>query len=273
MGTDTIRQHYVPCCYLENFGRNGNKGRKTEIYSLNLQSQKICIGSVEAYAYENRFYDIESDLFPQQLLESFFVDVEGEYASLLRQFIALAESEVLPIKTKEELAAQFSFQYIRTREYRNNYREILRELCNHFPQIASRFSTSKEIKDYIQQVHNSEILGFQSANYYANLFFFRKWMILVNKSTIPFVTSDNPVCMIYHSSEYYPAITSPKTKTFIPITPTLAILMVDSSLGDWSDRDVLALAGEEFVRAFNRHVLENATRFVFANNENLLQYL
>lgn len=126
--SQTTKQHYVPVCYLANFGTDGNKGRESTVYYLNIVDNKRGISGVESFPKEKGFYDIDSLGEDKDVFERLFTQLEGEFSSCLRKLIGLvvvnaseriSDKVLLPSEDKSVFAAQLAMQITRTRTFRD----------------------------------------------------------------------------------------------------------------------------------------------------------
>lgn len=101
--------------------------------------------------------------------------------------------------------------------------------------------------------------------------FYGLWLILLNDSDIPFVTSDNPAV------PYYPTRNHSRASIYVPISPEIAIL-IDADMnnrtvkyplkkGISSKTDSFAVPKEEYIEKFNELIVKAAEERVFSNNQ------
>lgn len=104
-------------------------------------------------------------------------------------------------------------------------------------------------------------IGIKSLNDLALKFYKFPWLILQNETEIPFITSDNPVCLDFHSFSF--------VYHYFPITPRLAVVIKptredlpqEKSLAD------LATVNLDGVNHYNRLVIKSAENLVVFNCE------
>jgi len=86
------------------------------------------------------------------------------------------------------------------------------------------------------------------------------WLIMTNKTDIPFITSDNPVCLRY-----------PQNRTFcdfyVPITPKIAIMIHPIHSQESENIDSLASVKPEGINEFNCLVVKCAEDMVIYNED------
>lgn len=263
MPEEKVIQHYVPCCYLANFGINGNKKRESIIFAFDVNTKKVSEGKVESFANIKRFYDID---FPDnpKLIEDFFTNLEGDFDQIVKQVLAISKKKTISINQKEELAVQFAFLFVRTKAFRDRYDSMIKQLSTIMPQnYLEDFYRDK--KAFLRSVHTYEILSMKEANFFANMLLDRKWIIWRNRTETPFFTSDNPVCVIFHEDENA-SIVAPTVEIYIPLSPNLSISAYHKDINDSIfDRSVCEIKDSRLVNGFNLHMTKNCSRFVFSN--------
>lgn len=109
-------------------------------------------------------------------------------------------------------------------------------------------------------------LGINSLVSVTARFFYGKWLIMINKSNHPFITSDNPAVAYYHGNDDTIA------QIYVPIAPDIAILITaDShkSVIDKSDitnislNDCFAVPKDNYIEKFNKLIIRAAEERVF----------
>lgn len=266
MAGNTTSQHFVPCCYLANFGIEGNQGRVSIVYAYDVHKKTIRQGTVESFAFSNNFYDID-DVDNSKLIESFYKHVEDDYGKILQQVLMLQNNKTISQEQKNKFSAHFAFQLVRTKSYRDRYKEFLNQLRIIIPpfQMNSILEEYGGDKALFKNAHIKEILSFNSANLIANMLLDRKWIIWRNKTDIPFYTSDNPVCVIYHKDGPI-SIIAPEVEIYIPLSPTMAISVYHKGINDKiGDKSVAEIRDSRIINGFNGHIAKNCSRFVFSN--------
>ena len=267
-------QHTVPVCYLANFGIEGNKKRRSVVHFYNIPDDKISVTGVEAFPIENNFYDIEALGEHKQIIEKLFEDIErSDLSRLLKELLRLVviapnerkeQGVQLSIDQKSQLAGQIAMLAIRTRAFRDHYKDFYQQIkdCPPFAGIPQYDET-----DY-QRLHTTEILSFRTSNFYANLFDDRHWVFLINHTGTPFVTSDNPAILIDHRKEKSMPISpvSEEATFYVPISPTVAIQIYDKKVLK-NDLGYFDIYQEKHIRWYNDQIINNCTRFIFSNKD------
>lgn len=270
---ENAKQHYVPSCYLANFGINGNQGRDSKVYFYNFSNNHSGIANVNTFPKEEFFYSVED--FGEEnknIIEKAFSQIEGDYSCLLKELIFLnldfehrkSKTLLLPIDKKEQLAVQFAMQIERTKEFRKIYENIYYTITTHFSNVNFPKYEKKDFK----RTHNSVIMDGSIANFFANLLTDRKWVFLVNHTDTPFITSDNPCIQIYHGNNIREPISpvSDKVTHYIPISPILAIEIYDKGI-KCDDLSYFDVYKKDNIKWYNLNIKCQCTMFLFSNEK------
>jgi len=274
--SQTTKQHYVPVCYLANFGTDGNKGRESTVYYLNIVNNKRGISGVESFPKEKGFYDVDALGEYKDAFEKMYTDLEGELSKLLKRLIELVvfdiskrtnETVMLSNIEKSALSAQLSMQFTRTRAFRDWMKGNYTRLKDGLSKFNLPEGTIPEYgADDFRRLHMRFLSSFRSQTFFANMFEDRNWIFLVNHTDVPFVTSDNPIVMIDKdpSDKTPQSAASLKYVYYCPITPQMALLLLDKSLLK-EDLGYYDIYDNELVLSHNYQMLTHCTRFLFSN--------
>lgn len=271
MRKETTASHTVPACYLANFGSDGNKGRKTTVYFLNTKNGTKGVQNLERFPVVNSFYDSSILGLNSQALENFYMEIEGEFAALLRNALAairidpsVREDRVvcLPNDDKAKLSAMLAFQITRTNAFREKYAGAYKQLEDGLKGI----NLPKYNKDDFKRIHLTELLENRMSNFFANLFDDRNWIILINHTEVPFYTSDNPVVAIDNrkSREQGFSILSKETTFYFPISPQVAVELYHKDVAK-NDLMYFDIYKAQNVMHYNAEVQSQCSIFVLAN--------
>lgn len=266
------RQHIVPVSYLQNWSTSKNQSRKkSKICAFDVNAGRSFITSVNKYPTEKYFYDIPELGERKQLLEKFFSIMEGQYAALHLKVLQCIENwqnkqnerrPIVPIEDRNELAALFAIQIVRTQAFRRSYQNFYRTMKEGFPWADIPDYTSSDF----QRLHTAEIISFNLANFYANLLSDRNWVILINNSDTSFFTSDNPGIFINHSENLSEPISpaAPQVTFYIPLSPKVAVELYHKSILELPEI-CIPINYSGIIRGYNKHLWNQCTRFMFSN--------
>ncbi len=266
-------QHYVPACYLANFGTDGNKGRNSKVYFINKRELKLNCSNVESFPKENCFYDVDAPEEKKHVVDDMYTRMEGEYSTLLKKLISLVVLEpsermdqkvMLTKDDKGVLAAYLSMQITRTRAFRDRIQGIYQQIKDGFPWVPIPSYTDKDYR----RVHIRVLLESNSMHFFANMFEDRNWVFYINHTDVPFFTSDNPIIAIDYDAHHR----SPKSAAhpmlgyYFPLTPQIAIGFFDKKKV-FCDMCYMDIYKEEDIVGYNGELLRQSTRFVFSDTD------
>lgn len=99
-----------------------------------------------------------------------------------------------------------------------------------------------------------------------NRYYCSRWLVLINETDIPFITSDNPAILYYQDMQQQIA------QTYVPLKPSMALLIApDLDMGYPSFEDVKRYSNSEdrfgvikqsYVKKFNEAIVKSAERIV-----------
>lgn len=269
MSKEYIKQHIVPACYLANFGANGNKGRKSKIYYYIRDKGISGCGCAGDFPVERNFYDIPELGENEKILELFFQKIEPDYSELLKEFIRSISFDTntrnglcvdFPLNKRDELNAQFSVQIQRTRSLGKHFKHIYTQLKS----AKLNYNIPGYGEDDFRRLQNQQILSFDLANFYANMFNDRKWIVLVNHTELPFLTSDNPVISIDRGNNEHFAAASDDLTYYIPISPLFAIEMYPKSI-QRNDLSYFDIYDTNQIVYYNSQIVQKCAIVLFSN--------
>ncbi|PWJ12241.1 DUF4238 domain-containing protein [Ruminococcus flavefaciens] len=271
MGKEYTKQHIVPSCYIANFGANGNEGRKSSIYYYLKEKGISGCGCAGDFPVEGNYYDIPELGENKKILELLFQKIETDLSDLLKELICSITFEKkdrkgcyvdYPLSKRQALSAQFAMQIQRTNLLRKQFEYIYDQLKAHVP--------CGSIPDYdksdYKRLQNTQILSFDLAHFYANIFNDKKWVIIVNHTELPFLTSDNPLIAVNHGKNVHVSAASDDLTYYIPISPLFAIEMYPKSV-KWNDLFCFDEYDVKNIALYNMYIERECTRMLFSNKD------
>ncbi len=101
-----------------------------------------------------------------------------------------------------------------------------------------------------------------------NTYYCSYWLVLINRTDIPFITSDNPAILYYQNMQQQIA----QTYTYVPLKPSIALLIIpDLDMARASLEDVKRYSNSEdrfgvikksYVKKFNEAIVKSAERII-----------
>lgn len=295
-----VKQHIVPTSYLKRFARrNNHKDYYIGVRRITDNGKvRLFSSNTRDIGYVCNYYDVNSIHADPKYWEHFFSrELEPMYGNDLNRIIAkvvlnATDNNVLGDEDKTILAKMICFQFARVPAFVNSfitrgieYGEAItkqfqpyleKQLGSRFDDIVSMATNLDNVKDIILEgITNKERL-----QKYADIMRNRVWLVLYNKTHMPFYTSDNPVIMYnvnLKSVEYADiGIARNDTTLYFPISNRIMILVLpglvlSDELKSDLDRKRIILNESElnFVMNVNMMQMEHASKDAFMDPEHL----
>ena len=250
------KQHYVPKFYLKNFGEL--------IFAFDKTTQEKFRTTPKNIGMENNFYGGEIEGAPS--LEQALSSLEYDFSKSIHELIEKENYQSLEDESKIRLHNFFSLQYLRTPGHR-------KEIIEPYNYILKEVSKSKGIEDAnVVLTENGEIgIHLQSIQDYAlyGMMIGRmKFVTIINKTPIPFWTSDNPICFdnFVPSAMGNLGIISKGVQIHLPISPKIMLIAVDPIF--FSEMpEVNEVYNKKQILFENSLQAENSSRWVFSSTK------
>jgi hypothetical protein len=216
------RQHIVPATYLRKFCIIDND--KYVLYAFNKQTQEIICTQPESIGKITEFYEtIEED----QVLEKTFQDFEERYNDLFDKIILDISS--LSEEDKVILSKFIALQFLRTERMKLSFSEIPNSLLKtDGDRMVSSLKEQIEeaIKpEHVRQTNKKFIL--ENFDKFAEILRTRKWMLITNKTRMPYWTSDNPITSYNPLKSGGYGLTSTGVQFFFPLSSKYCLAIFD----------------------------------------------
>jgi hypothetical protein len=286
----TINEHYVPKAYLDAFTNLDG-----QISVFDKVTRRLFLTNPRNVASERKFNDFPQTLDSSnpalyQFVEKGLAGIESKGIPLLRKTVenalsieipTLRSPRILSSKDRTNLAALTALQLARTRKDRELAQkifsevglELLKEAKNdHDREVSAQNLDRTYNEDYIKRQH-LEFL-FDAASKFAAILESKLIYLAVNRTAVPFWTSDYPVVRDSHqgrSSLPVDGLSSPKVKIVYPLSPQVAMIFLDpiwySHWEGWNGK-VKAISKQE-VNHFNELQVKQSYRFVFSSSDRM----
>ena len=224
---------------------------------------------------------------PKVIEKKHFVKLEGIYSSLLKSLIkksyngsswVIQNCYALSEEEKVHLALFIAIQFIRTKRFRDTLSDMVAgaaQVLAYKSQLHVEDALPKEAfevkanPEFIKLQHSSMILNPEMSIQIAEILCSHTWVMCVNKTQIPFITSDDPVVRIPHKIDPYishAGFASEEIEIVFPISPTLMLCMGDSNTYGHclQDRRFIEISDPEQVEYYNMYQVFNSYRCVFS---------
>jgi hypothetical protein len=252
--SDNKKHHYVPRFYLKRFSQD-----KKSIGVFNIHSGLIVENAnLKNQCYKNYFYGKEKEF------ESAIDGIEGEASKLLRM---IDEIGILPPPLSGEhlvLIFYVLLQYSRTKYAADALNEMHDKMTKHIFRDKIERETGVNLDNYLIGIQNisqySVGLSIQAYPVLIDL----AYKILLNKTEIDFITSDNPIVMInpFLSFIQFGSNTGFANKgllIFFPIATDQVILFYDPMVYRVGNDSKIALKLDNFRDIENINILQGCS--------------
>lgn len=269
--TDKKNQHYVPKFYLRNFSFQENK-KQIGVFNI---FNKIYVqrAKLKTQASKNFYYGSDGQV------EDSLADIEGDLAEIIRNIIL---NRTLPIKNSYE---HFDLLYfISLTDLRNpvsieGMKNMLSEMKKRILELDPSANAKKLIPSLSHEQH--VYLSLSNIVEIVNNITDLDFKILINKTSVPFITSDFPVVRYNQFLEQQKWSYSKGgygligLQIFIPLNSKLLILLFDSSIykvGNRRDKTV-DLTKQNEIDQLNILQYINCLETIYFNDEAQENYI
>ena len=253
------REHYVPRFYLDFFGES--------LFGFDKLTGNVFPTVSKNIALERGFYDLD----PKIDLEAVIAENESRMRFGISELIdkrnPIAISEEARIVTSLFIALQF----VRTKEYRAMVQESGGKLMTEIVKSNPEFKDDDfniVMKDELAKVLQAQtIAGSYAVPEVGWTLGHSLWTLLVNRTSVPFWTSDNPVAL-FNPSDRGVGFAVTGNQTHFPLNEKLLLLILDPV--SYNSPPVKIVKQREAVLYENTLQLYSATRFVISSHDDFL---
>lgn len=236
----------------------------------------------------DKWEDVEAIIGNKKYIEKeHFIGIEGAYSRVLKSIIqksyggskwviencrAMAEYE------KTLMSFFIATQVIRTKKFRETLGDIVEgaiQTLAYKSQMHEKDAKPKEAfqvkadKDFIKLQHSMMILQPEPILQLAEILESHVWIMCVNKTQMPFYTSDEPVVKIAHKKDKFishSGFASEGIEIAFPLSPYLLLCMFDKKEygGLFNDRQFYEMYDLEEVKYYNKHQILHSYRCVYS---------
>lgn len=252
------RQHYVPKFYLKLFSTEKNG---TFVYCYDKKTNGARKVSVKRLCSEIGFY--ESPNKPNKPIEDAFSIQESQCGNLLRKVINAADLRAL---TLIEFAEFLNFLVIlkqRTKKRRDIVSQARKIWLENKNSQLTDWRIVPTSDNWQQADHLLSIPALYEEE--SKQLFKNDWQLVVNKTKVPFWTSDDPLRqgIVKNDTRFK----EPYIKNYFPLTPSL-LVHSQPLIGDYVSVTKAFVKDENAVNFVNRLAWDNAQRFVISKENN-----
>ena len=297
------KEHYVPQGYLEKWCIPGS----LQVNVFDKEKDEARTNHIEDIASENYFYDLNlegvftaeeikyydlegvdlSKIDDEQYIENFFANnIEGIFKKALEQIISRVRAmnaweinNCFFIKPEQvfSFSVLLALQYIRVKRVRNS----IEELTDLLDQALRDKNASQELidkytktsKNQLKYIHGKMIFDNEWILHFARTFSSHIWLLLKNKTTQPFFTSDNPIGTAEHVHNPYMAmsgVSSEGVEIYFPLSPDLMLVMFEKTYHSnmmSKNYRIVEIDDLDMIDDYNSRCVMNGSRCVFSQTD------
>lgn len=254
---DKRRQHYVPKFYLRNFSENK---KSVGIYFFK-ENKIINHGSINDNLWKEYFYGEDA------VVENKLAEYEGRWNDIIS---AIIETERLPDNKSDLVWLRYFIlissarTLIRGNQMNKDYTTLIKKLLEvEEPELFERVMDVGE-NGFSVKINNPALPFIHAAQQFVPLVIDLKIDLLINRSTIDYVTSDNPTV-------FYNQLFKEKNLSrgfgwgeygiqfIIPISPRIAICMYDNEVYNMKEN---ILKSSSTINKLNELFLNNSDELI-----------
>lgn len=256
----SVRQHFVPQFYLRNFG--------TDIHCFDKKGERKFKSTPENIAVKADFYGGEYEGLPS--LEGAFAQIENRHAEAMKNLISIQDYYKLSHEDKLGICEFLGLQYLRTEKPRESMLQTMESVYN--TTFASIIPKELKITFDEKNMIGFHLESLKDYRRYAVLFFNMRFMVTLNRTSVPYWTSDNP---IVKQNEYdqHPfgnlGITNRGIEFHLPLTPRLFLHVLDPTIFN-SAPNFSVIHNKQHAIRENFLQLNHSTRFVYSDTSRFL---
>ena len=215
------RQHYVPRFYLKRFSPDG---KSINIWNLS-SKRKIISTSLKDQCYKDYFYGKQLDV------EKGLSINEGQMATILK--IIDKRCDLPPILSPEHLAIilYVTMQHGRTKYAADQVDEMNDQIFKHLHRQPLK-SEGIDIDQFNITIQDAQLITLGIVVHSYPLLLDLDYKLLLNKTDVEFVTSDNPLVLYnqlfsFRKFASNTGLTQKGLQIFLPISPKSALIFYD----------------------------------------------
>lgn len=259
-------QHYVPKVHLRRFT---TEPENNLVWTFDKPTANKFTRSITKTGGEEFFYDPPED---DPEIEEYLTEVEGDVRDPYSVLVETERLDCLTPNDRRAFARFLALQDMRTRERRQSTRDIGRQVQKELQErfgIEMKFDKD-EIEDQLREVHADSITD-EEVNKAAEILLEKYWILIKNKTDIPFWTSDHPT--VRHNEVEHPpyvgelGLIVDGVKVYFPLSPELMLVIADPKYYSLELKHQ-HIIDEENAIFFNELQIRQSNRQLYSTSEN-----
>jgi hypothetical protein len=180
------REHYVPRFYLDLFGE--------PLFVFDKETGSVFSTTSKNIAFEEGFYDLD----PLIDLEGQITENENLMRDGLNELLDKMNPATISLTSRIRVSLFIALQFVRTKEFRASIKEtggkMMTELVKSNPEFKN-LDFRVVMKDQLAQALQAKVIVSDAVPQFGYILGNSLWTLLVNRTKVPFWTSDNPVSL------------------------------------------------------------------------------
>lgn len=266
--------------YLKNFAED-----KKHLYVFDKDTGEIFSSKVDDVCQKKGFYDFplrgkkSVDCNEDQLAENMFSMLEGNHAPMLEKFIATVNKRgYVDDRLKSDMAYFVAVTMTRGTRVREDIKQFVNQAANKKLddlRNQNEVNISKDIQislkeNSLKAVHS--ITAAKSFEGIARILTSGTWRVAINKTEVPFITSDSPVAVVNPiRGPFHQGVEDVGTMVHISITPQIRLLIFNERCLDNAGVRYLDIYDKDIVFIHNMAVTEGAIKQVYSVGDDFSQ--
>ncbi|MBZ7927074.1 DUF4238 domain-containing protein (plasmid) [Ensifer adhaerens] len=219
------QQHFVPQFMLRHFAADqGHKTKPRQINLVNISSAKIIVGaSLAGQCYRDYFYG-KDGVFEESLSQ-----LEGVFSALARKMI---NSCSIDVRDGWDLILMISLQRARTARAGDEFNSMAEKMLRLYMHNRVSEEVLRSVRIGLKEVANHNI---STAFKLAPLLMDLKQLLVINRTSTPFIIADNPVVSTnlfgrMKAPDRMAGLTRAGLQLFMPLSPQFGLLFHDPNV-------------------------------------------
>ena len=277
------KHHFVPWSYLRYFSIDPKSDRKSSIiYVYDRITSSSFIDKTEDVKCYEKGQNTVPELPDPEHYEILYTEADNQLSKAGRSLLQRLRNDPENATIDKSHLSYLMILLFKRQPF--IFRDVSSKITNNIEDVKNSIREEyQNILPYslVEQVINSKTVAQYaheiSLNVIGNGFEALKnkvWFVFINKTDIPFITSDNPLCpqllpnFVYNKK----GISDSACAFFFPLSPDVIIYMIDSvhthrDKTNRFDYTIENLDDKDFVIFANNHQLTYCTRQIYSNQE------
>ena len=251
-----MRSHFVPQCYLQNFGG--------EIYCYDKQEKRVYKSNPRNIAVKENFYGRQNE-DKTNPVESAMCSLEGNASAVIKKILGTLSYSRLPGEEKFGFCLFVALQFLRTWEARMRIAQIGQTIIDaHAEQLEADGFQMRLTEE--GEMH-AQLCAMSDADIFASIMSKMGVVVGSNATDIPLWTSDNPVSLFNRFDQPFGnmGLLSQGIQVHVPLSPSTEVVFFDPVTYPKERIPEIFPMDKEHVIHRNHLQTRQSRRFMFSN--------